>query len=161
MKKTILLLMLTLPLFCFSQVSEKKAKDIKETATEIMDALDGVNPTEDYIKINDWITKTFPSFINKTDLNEYKKNGHYLIFFFAPRKTIFICYLNKGQVYRRPILLDATCQDCKVNGTLTYKELESKALVSTFYEALKHVLTPFLANLIYNPDFILYMKSNN
>lgn len=161
MKKMILLLLLAFPVFCFSQTTEKKAKEITETATEIMDALDGINPAEDYIKINDHITKTFETSINKTTLNDYKKNGHFLLFFYSPKKTIFIFYLYKNQIYRRPILLDPTCQECKATGTMTYSELESKALVSLFSEKMKNAVAPFLASLIYHPDFITYMKNNN
>jgi hypothetical protein len=161
MKKTILVLMIVFPVFCFSQVSEKKAKEIKETATEIMDAIDGVDPVKDYIKINEYVSKTFTSVIVKTSLDEYKKNDHFYLCFFPNKKTVGVFYLYKGKINLRPILLDASCQDCKVSGTLTYKELESKSLVSVFSEQMKHALAPFLANLIYNPDFITYMKSNN
>jgi hypothetical protein len=161
MKKMILLLLLAIPVYCFSQVTEKKAKVIKETATEIMDALDGINPVTDYKKISDFVTQSLPQAIVKTTLDEYKKNGHFYICFCPNIKSIGVFYIYKEKINLRPIILDPTCQGCIVKSAYTFKEIESKSLVNTFFEKMKNSLTPYFANLIYHPDFVAYMKNNN
>ena len=155
MKKLLVILFFALPIIGFSQVSNKDAKAIKEAAMDLEDLANGIEPTADYTTINNYLVKNNISTIGKTSLHEYKYNGHYFYTFSGQKKSAFVFWINKEKkVSIVSILLSPTCDICKVQGGMTYAELEQKAYSNTAYQDIKEGLSSFLANLMYNDDYL-------
>ena len=160
--KKLLFILLLLPWMTNGQTTGQKVADGIEAASDLLDILNGNDPQANYDSWKTYIGKTYPDYICMMNFSFYKKNNERFCFFSPSKRSIFIYWADGDKKYRIPVIIDDTCQRCKIKGTVTYNDLQTKSLDYDSYSNALSAYRAYVPYLLYNKSYISWLtKLNN
>jgi len=161
MKKIILGVLVLLIMFStkniYSQTTGQKVEAGIEAANDLLDILNGNDPQANYDSWKSYIAKQYPDYICMMNFSFYKKNAEHFCFFVPSKKTVFIFWATDNKKYRIPVLLDDTCSSCKIKGSISYNDLQTKALDYDSYTKALDAYRNYAPYLLFNKSYINWL----